>query len=120
MSLPSITDASESKKKLQCAAPRPSSASERAGVVAEVEERQPAMADFLAEHAERVVLAEEALRGSSGYLPMKSMTAKLRSRPALPKSRDGVEGVDADTADLVGDGRFVGERVRDQRGVASR
>ena len=63
MSLPSITDASESKKKLQCARSRPSSASDRWPVaVAELEERQPAMAGFLAEHAHRVVLAEELLR----------------------------------------------------------
>ncbi len=63
MSLPSMTDASESKKKLQCAWSRPSSASERcAGVIAELQEREPAMADLLAEHADGVVLAEEHLQ----------------------------------------------------------
>ena len=40
--------------------------------------REPAMADFLPEHAQRVVLAEEARVGSSGYFARRSMIVKLR------------------------------------------
>ena len=119
MSLPSITDASESKKKLQCAWSRPSSASERcAGVIAELQERQPAMADFLAEDADACCSRRgTSAAGSSGILanPVHHHEAAQPSGAAEIARR--VEDVDADAADLVGHGRLERERVVDDRRV---
>ena len=53
----------------------------------------------------------------SGYLPSQSITTRLRRRPALPKSDDEIEDVEADAAHFVGDRRLVGERVGDERRV---
>ena len=83
MSFPSITDASESKKKLQCASSRPSSAFERAPVRSRNRHvGQPAMADLLPEHAQRVVLAEELRRrdppGTCPASPSRPATAACR------------------------------------------
>ena len=120
MSLPSITDASESKKKLQCARPRPSSACDAlTGAVAELEERQPAVADLLAEHAERVVLAEELLRRVVRILAEPVHHREAAQPAAAAEVARGVVDVDADAADLVGDGRLVGERVPDDRASRS-
>ena len=121
MSLPSITDASESKKKLQCAWSRPRSASERGpGVIAELEEREPAVADLLSENAHRVVLAEERLERIFGILA-NPVHHRVAAQPAGAAEVAGrVELRDADAADLVGDGDFVGKCVVDDCRCRSR
>ena len=82
---------------------------------------QPAVADFLSEHAQRVVLAEE-LRAADrrGTSPSQSITTIDRRRPPLPVSGRDIEDVLADAADLVRDGQLVGERVADERLIGPR
>ena len=60
----------------------------RAGVIAEIEEGEPPVADLLPEHADRVVLAEERLERIFRVLADPVHHGELRRRPALPKSRD--------------------------------
>ena len=88
------------------------------GAIAELEIRQPAMADLLPEHADSVLFSPRNFCvGSSGYLPSQSITTMLRSRPALPKSRDEskmswpMPRISLATVDLVGEGVADDRRV---------
>ena len=118
MSFPSITDASESKKKLQCARSRPSSASDRCpGVVAELQKREPAVARLLAEQAERVVLAEELLRRVVRVLAEPVHDDQAAQPSGAAEIGGQIVGVDADAADLVLHRRLVRECVGDERRV---
>ena len=113
MSLPSITDASESKKKLQCAWSRPRSASDRAPVWSRNSRNASQRWPTSCPRTLTVLFSPRNVwSGSSGYFPTQSITAKLRRRPALPKSRDASNCVEADAADFVGDRRL---RTRTRR-----
>ena len=88
MSLPSSTDASESKKKLQWARSRPECGRLPAVVVAKHQRRQPAVTNFLTHYGDRRVSPRNFLKGSSGYFASASMLHTLCSDPALPNSRE--------------------------------
>jgi hypothetical protein len=105
-----MCDASESKKKLQCASSRPSSAGRVHAAVPEVEEGEPAMAALLAHQAERVVLAEKPLPRVVGE-PLEHVEVDDAPQPAAAAEIAArVEGVEADAADLVGHRELEGER----------
>ena len=95
--------------------PSPSSACERyADAIAELEEREPAMADLLPEHAQRVVLAQELLRGIVGILADPVHHRQAAQPAAAAEVAGRVVDLDADAADLVGDGGLVGEGVAER------
>jgi hypothetical protein len=58
------------------------------GMVDEIEVGEPAMADLLPSTLSVLFSPRNRVVGSSGYLPSRSIMVKLRSRPALPNSRD--------------------------------
>ena len=117
MSLPSITDASESMKKLQWARWRPSSASELPLPLLNwswASQRCPDSCPRI----DRALFSPRILAlGSSPYLAARSMTRMLWSVPPLPKSADWLTMSDADAADRVRDRRLEGKGVGDDRRV---
>ena len=97
MSLPSMTDASESKKKLQCARSRPSSASDRCPLWSRnsrnASQRWP---DSCPITLSVLFSPRNFCVGIVRVLASQSITTMLRRRPALPKSAREIEDVDAD------------------------
>ena len=89
MSLPSITDPSESVKKLQCASSRPSRAPDRWPPAS----RNSRNASHWCPASCPITLSVEfsprnTSCGSAGYLATLSIMTIDRSRPALPKVRE--------------------------------
>ncbi len=87
MSLPSSTEASESKKKLQWASWRPSHASDAFPLASRKRSVAPQRWPLSWATSERLVFSPLARAfGSAGYLPRSSMRTTLSSEPALPYS----------------------------------
>ena len=85
----------------------------RAGVVTELEKCEPAVTDFLAEHADGAVLAQKRLQRILGILP-DPVHHRVAAQPAgAAEIAGGVELRQTDAADLVGDRHLVGERIVD-------
>ena len=112
MSLPSMTDASESMKKLQCAWSRPSSSSDSLPVVSRnfrnASHRWPTL---LPHQAHRVVLAQEPRLRIGRVLPERVHHHEAAQAARRSRTRGVVEDVDADAADLVRHRRLERERV---------
>ena len=76
--------------------------------VAKGKERRPAVPEFLAEHAETVELVPRNLARVVGILRQSVHQHQALQRPASPLLR-GVEQLDVEALDIVGDGQLVGE-----------
>ncbi len=90
-SFPSMNEAAESRKKLQCARWRPSSRSEEAPVASRkrrvASQRWPLSWPRRASVVFSPTFGTRAV-GSDGYFARSSMTRTLDSSPALPYSRE--------------------------------
>ncbi len=115
MSLPSMNDASESKKKLQWARCRPRSRSDEAPVASRKSRVASQRCPLSCPSSASVVFSPtEGTRtvGSMGYLQRSSMRTQARELAAAARLRRVVEDVGPDTLDL------VGHRGLEREGVA--